>query len=221
MQSGLVTENPVVGTMELRDSTPRERVLSLAELASVWRACDDGSEYGKIIRLLILLASRRGEIGGICFSELNLEQGTWTLPARKSKNGHSHSLPLGPMALDIIRSVPRMASRDALFGQRAGEFTAWGKNKRDLDQRSGVRAWTVHDIRRSVATCMADNGTPPHIIEEILNHRGGHRGGIAAVYNKSRYGNEVRAALLMWEDHVRTLVEGGERKVLPMSPPAS
>ena len=107
---------------------------------------------------------------------------TWTLPARRSKNGHGHTLPLGPMAVSIIKRVPRMVSRDALFGQRAGEFTAWGKNKRDLDARSGVHAWTVHDLRRTAATRMADNGTPPHVIEEILNHRGGHRGGIGAVY---------------------------------------
>ena len=156
----------------------------------------------------------------MCWSELSDLDGprpTWTLPARRSKNGHSHTLPLGPMAVGIIKSVPRMASRDALFGQRAGEFTAWGKNKRDLDQRSGVSNWTVHDFRRSAASHMADNGTPPHIIEEILNHRGGHRGGIGAVYIRSNYRAEVHAALLAWEDRVRALVEGGERKIVPMT----
>jgi hypothetical protein len=74
--------------------------------------------------------------------------------------------------------------------------------------------WTVHDIRRTVATKMADLGVQPHIIEEVLNHRSGHKRGIAGVYNRSSYDREVRAALALWADHLRTLVEGGERKVL-------
>jgi hypothetical protein len=79
----------------------------------------------------------------------------------------------------------------------------------------------VHDIRRSVATRLADIGVAPHIIEQILNHHSGHRAGPAGVYNRSNYPNEVRNALGMWADHIRTLVEGGERKVVPMAQPAA
>ena len=68
---------------------------------------------------------------------------------------------------------------------------------------------------------MADLGVQPHVIEQILNHQSGHKRGPAGIYNRSVYANEVRAALLLWEDHVRTLVEGGERKILPYTPVAS
>ena len=71
MQSGLVAENPVVGTFKGADSTPRERVLADLELATILRAADLDSEYGKIIWLLTLLAARRGEIGGIAWTELS------------------------------------------------------------------------------------------------------------------------------------------------------
>ena len=73
----------------------------------------------------------------------------------------------------------------------------------------------------SVATKLADLGTQPHIIEQILNHVSGHKAGPAGIYNRTRYTNEVRNALLMWDDHLRTLIEGGERKILHMSPPAT
>jgi hypothetical protein len=63
---------------------------------------------------------------------------------------------------------------------------------------------------------MADLGVQPHIIEEILNHRGGHKAGIAGIYNRSSYEREVKAALLMWADHVRLSAEGGEREVLTL-----
>jgi integrase len=217
MQSGIAEANPILGTLKPKEGTSRERVLSDAELAAIWRACGD-DDYGHIVRLLILLGSRRGEVGGMRWSELDLERAVWVLPAARSKNGRKHELPLMPMALAIINTVPRMVSRDQLFGERAAGFTSWARNKPALDQRSGVSGWTVHDIRRSAATRMADIGIAPHIIEEILNHQSGHRSGPAGVYNRSRYGNEVRAALAMWADHIRALVAGGERVVLPFTP---
>jgi hypothetical protein len=58
----------------------------------------------------------------------------------------------------------------------------------------------------------------PHIIEQILNHQSGYKAGPAGIYNRSSYEREVRAALALWADHVRTLVDGGERKVIPYAP---
>jgi hypothetical protein len=59
---------------------------------------------------------------------------------------------------------------------------------------------------------MAELGVLPHVIEAVLNHVSGHKAGIAGVYNRSGYEREVRAALALWADHLRSLVEGGERK---------
>ena len=88
--------------------------------------------------------------------------------------------------LDIIKGMPRMASRDTLFGTRGNGFVAWSHGKRLLDERAGLEeAWTTHDIRRTVATRMADLGIAPHVIEPILNHQGGHKAGPAGVYNSS------------------------------------
>jgi integrase len=74
--------------------------------------------------------------------------------------------------------------------------------------------WTPHDARRTFATGCANLGIQPHVIEAALNHVSGHKAGVAGVYNKSVYEREVRAAMALWADHVRTLAEGGERKVV-------
>jgi integrase len=74
--------------------------------------------------------------------------------------------------------------------------------------------WNAHDLRRTTATGLANLGTPPHVVEAILNHQSGHKRGVAGVYNRSPYEREVRAALALWEDHLRTIIAGGERKVL-------
>jgi integrase len=214
MQSGIVEANSVIGTAKPKDNENRDRVLSDDELRAIWLACGD-DDFGRIIKLLTLTGCRRTEIGGMRWSELDLERGLFTVPAERAKNGRRHQLPLTTLALDVIRSVPRMVSRDLLFGVRGTDgFSRWVDGKRDLDKRSGVTGWLVHDIRRSTATKLADLGVQPHIIEQILNHVSGHKAGPAGIYNRSSYEREVRAALLLWDDRVRTLVEGGERKVL-------
>jgi integrase len=159
---------------------------------------------------------RRAEIGGLCWSELDFDAGIWTLPAARSKNHRLHQLPIMPMMHEIIDQVPRRATRDQLFGERgAGGFAGWTSNKSALDTRSGVTDWVLHDIRRSVATGMANLGVAPHIIEEILGHSGGHKAGVAGIYNKATYAAAVRAALAVWHDHIRAIVAGGARKVVP------
>jgi integrase len=214
LQSGLCESNPVIGTPAPKIGKPRERVLNDTELAAIYRSCGD-DDYGRILRLLILTGCRRSEIGGLTWSEINFERGTFTVSAERSKNGRPHTLPLMPLALDIIKSVPPLVSRDHLFGARSERgFSGWAEGKQAIDARSGVRNFVVHDIRRSVATRMADLGVQPHVIEQILNHVSGHKSGVAGIYNRSPYEREARAALALWADHVRTLVEGGERKVL-------
>jgi integrase len=102
----------------------------------------------------------------------------------------------------IIDAVPHMVTRDQLFGFRAVGFTSWSAAKDRLDAASGVTNWNVHDLRRTVATRMADLGVQPHIIEQVLNHQSGHKRGPAGIYNRSPYEREVKAALALWQDHV-------------------
>jgi integrase len=214
---GLCEANAVVGTLAPKGSQPRERVLDDSELAKIWRACGD-DDHGRCIKLLILTGCRRQEIGAIAWPELDFERGTWTLPAARSKNKRAHVLPLLPAMRTIVETVPHMATRDQLFGQRANGFTGWPRGKAALDQRSGVKDWTTHDIRRSVATKLADLGVMPHVIEATLNHYSGHRRGVAGTYNRSTYEKEIRSALALWHDHLRTLVEGGARKIFHIGP---
>jgi integrase len=215
LAQGLATVNPVVGTVQTPLGPSRERVLSNPELAAIWRACDDVGEFGSIVKLLILTAARRSEIGGLRWTELDLERAVWTLPRERSKNKHSHSLPLIGTAMDIVSAVPQRAGRDQLFGERGPlGFTTWDKFKRLLDAKAGVGDWNLHDLRRTVATRLADIGIQPHIIEQILNHQSGHRRGVAGTYNRSSYDREVHHALLRWEQHLSTLITGTERTVV-------
>jgi len=154
----------------------------------------------------------------MCWNELDLDVGAWTLPAARSKNHRQHVIVLPPAALAIINAVLQ-TSRDPLFGDRADKgFTSWSRGRQDLDRRLAgrVRPWRIHDIRRTVATRMADIGIEPHVIEAALNHFSGHRRGVAGVYNRSSYDRAVKSALARWSEHVLALVEGRESKIVPL-----
>ena len=217
MQMGLTESNPVIGAFAPKHHASRERALSETESAAVWRASGD-DDYGRIVRLLVLTGARR-QRSAAWPGATQRQAGVWTFPGERSKNHRAHALALPPAAWDIINRVPRMAGRDQLFGVSAGRgFSAWAQGKAGLDRRLGdtVAPFQLHDLRRSTATRMADLGVQPHVIEEILNHQSGHRRGPAGVYNKSSYQRETRAALALWADHVRALVDGSERKIVPL-----
>jgi integrase len=205
---GLQPHNPVAITNAPKDSVPRERVLTDAELVAIWRACGD-DDFGRIVRLLALTGCRRQEIGSLRWGEIDYEKGAIALPGERTKNGRAHVLPLPPIALDIIRGTLRRVGRDYLFGERAEKgFTIWAAKKAEFDARLGaeVGEWRIHDLRRSVATKMADIGVLPHVIEALLNHHSGHRAGVAGVYNRSPYEKDVRATLNIWADHLAEIV---------------
>jgi integrase len=196
MREGLAPTNPIANTNK-REEKSRDRVLSNDELKRIWNTAGN-DVYGTIVKLLILTGQRRSEISGLHWSEIDFSTGTLNLPGDRTKNKRPHVIPLSPAARALLTKLPR--SGDAVF-----EFTAWAYQKDLLDKRSGVRGWTIHDIRRSVATGMADIGIQPHIIEAVLNHVSGHKAGIAGIYNRSSYAAE-KAALARWDEHVALIV---------------
>jgi integrase len=227
-KQGIVEQNPVEGTEDPNPGESRSRVLKDAELAAIWQACGD-DDYGKIIRLLMLTACRRDEIGGLQWNEVNKDEVTITLPAERVKNKHPHTLTLPPLAQRIIDSITKRDGRDSLFGDRSSAgFTAWSAAKADLDQRlkGKVGDWRLHDLRRTVATIMADSppdkehrerrglGIKPHVVEAVLNHQSGHKAGVAGIYNRATYEPEVRNALAVWADHLQSIISGSKRKVV-------
>ncbi len=106
------------------------------------------------------------------------------------------------MTYDLFDSV---GSGKLLFLARGRKtpFNGWGKSKAALDELSGVTGWTLHDIRRTFATRLAEMGIAPHIIERLLNHVTGSLSPIALVYNKAKYLEEMRTAMEQWEAHLR------------------
>jgi integrase len=105
--------------------------------------------------------------------------------------------------VDVLGKQHRQLRRDLVFGQGEGGFSGWSKAKARLDKVAKLKPWRLHDLRRTVATRMADIGVQPHIIEAVLNHISGHKAGVAGIYNRSSYSGEKRAALDLWANHLK------------------
>jgi integrase len=228
MREGIVEQNPVAATNKAIEEESRDRVLTSGELAAIWPACRD-DDYGRIVRLLMLTGQRREEVGGMLWDELDLERGLWMMAGARTKNGKRHVVPLVPEAIAILRVIPRRTRKegaaDHVFGGGDGGFSGWSKAKGGLDRRiaesakpapSPVAAWRLHDLRRTMKTVMSDElGVQTEISEAILNHA---RQGMEEVYNKAEYIAQKRTALALWADHLNSIFEGAERKIIPMRP---
>jgi integrase len=197
VREGLLEVNPAAGTGKADEGQTRDRVLSQTELAHLLAALGQ-DQFSDIIRLLILTAQRREEIGGLRWTEIDFGRDLIVLGPARTKNKRLHELPLSRQAREILE--PQRRNCEFVFGRR---FTNWSGHKASLDQRlNGIDGWRLHDLRRTAATMMAELGVLPHIIEAILNHVSGHRAGVAGIYNRARYEGEMRAALQRWADHI-------------------
>jgi integrase len=221
----IVPASPTHGIRKPSPEVKRERVLSDFELAIVWKAAAaEGYPFGTLVQLLILTAQRRAEVGGVIWPEFDLVTCTWSIPGSRTKNGRPHLVPLSEAAVGLIDVVPRFADGDFLFGLSGrSEFSGFSHAKARLDERidklakkelaaKKVEPWTLHDLRRTAATRMADLGVMPHIIEAVLNHISGSKAGVAGTYNRSMYEPEKRAALELWAKHVAPVTDQSKTK---------
>lgn len=189
-------------------TTPaRSHILSDVDLAAVWcRTNEIGYPYGNIIQLLLLTGQRRGEIAALRRSWI--EGDLAVFPAGFTKNKREHRLPLSPVAQEVLRALPNTG--DLFFparGAEGREFNGWGKSKQRFDKPLEVAPYTLHDLRRTFSSNLARLGTPIHVTEKLLNHISGTVSGVAAVYNRYSYLDEMRRAVAHHDDHLAKLIE--------------
>ena len=196
--------NPVAGTNTKSDGKPRGRALDGAELAAIWNAAG-ADDFGRIIKLLILTGCRRNEIAKLEWAEV--QDDLISLPEERTKNHLRFDVPLTDFARSLIG---QRQPRKYVFGRYSTSegFGGFSKAKEQLDAKLGdsVKPWRLHDLRHSVSSMLHQEiGIEPHIVEAVLNHISGARGGVAGRYNHAAYNAQKRAALEQWESHVKVL----------------
>ncbi len=196
-----VRHSPCEGMEMPYRTTSRKRVLTDAELVAVWQAADIvGYPFGTILKLLILSGQRRGEMETLRFDYINREERTITLP--ETKNGRVHTFPYGKLFEKVLSEVPYESGYLFPGRDRNLPYNGGGKAKWLFDKACPLEPWTVHDLRRTFATRLAALNVLPHVIEKLLNHATGTISGVAAIYNRHAYMNEMREATIAWENEL-------------------
>jgi integrase len=208
---GMIETSPVAALRPPTKEIARDRVLTDEEMITIWHAgASEGFPFAHFTQLLILTGQRRGEVAGMRWSELDLDKGIWTLPAKRAKNASSHIVPLAPLAILILKSVPKFLNSDLVFTTTGtSPISGFGRLKERLDAAlPDAEDWRFHDLRRTMATNMAMMRIQPHIIEAVLNHKTGIVSGVAATYNRHAYLDEKREALELWAVRLEEMVSG-------------
>ena len=206
----VIVASPCAGVARPSKEEPRDRILSDDEIKAVWGAAGElGYPAGPFVRMLILTGQRRGEVAGLRWAEIGGD--TWTLPPERTKNNSRHPVPLSRQAMAILESMPVIVGAvDYVFSGVRGRMVAdFSRIKGNVDARVGFKdRWTLHDLRRSVASGMAKLGIKLPVIERVLNHKSESFAGIVGIYQRHDFAAEKRDALQAWADHVDTIIRG-------------
>jgi integrase len=248
-ENALLAANPMLGVKKPhREGKGKTRTLTDGEIRLVWRALEKATAAPGIVaalKSLLLLGQRPGEVAGMAVSELHhlndIRTAQWELPPARMKARRAHLVPLPPLAREIVMTElarQRGAAPDtkpefvfaSKFAERArlarhSLSQALGRIIEDLDEvaddaeaaaRLKADRPTPHDFRRTVATGLARLGIPRDDRLAVLAHA---YGDVHEVYDHYERLPQKRAALEMWERHLRNVIADQPQtdgKVLPL-----
>ena len=239
-----IEASPAARIPEPGEERSRDRVLSDDELRDLWTSLEslakqtesadgdedaqnDGDKRARItpataqaFQVQLLTAQRPGEVRTMRWSDVDLENGWWSIPGAVAKNGKPHRVPLTKTAVDILKLRLAAGGEGAIFvfenRRGVGSVAHRGKKAASILCKSLPFEFRAHDLRRTAATRMAEAGVPRDHIAKVLNHV---EGGPAAtrVYDRYDYDSEKRQALERWARGLTAIIEGKTRKVVPIA----
>lgn len=205
-------DNPMARMQRAGGRQSRARTLADDELRQVWAAVEGMGHFAAIVRLCILTGQRRSEVAALKWGWIDDARRVITLPKEITKNKREHLFPYGELTAALLAALPRTseyvfpARKDWKADRPATVYHAWNKDKAKLDQRRPLPHWVLHDLRRTFSTNLAALGVPQHITERLINHATGQISGVAAIYNRYQFMDEMRDAVAKWERHLLDLL---------------
>ena len=216
VERNIIPYSPAFKIAAPSKNTSRDRVLDDHEIKEIWEATAQIADpFSSLLKFLVLTGQRRGEAASMQWMDIDEKKKLWIIPRESNKSDREHIVPLSDMALSIIQEMPKLGlyvfsdtgkrpfenfSRDKAILDRIID------DKRKKNKERTIRAWRIHDVRRTLASGMAKLGIAPHVVEKLLNHSTGVISGVAAVYNRYQYQDEMRQAIDLWADHVESVL---------------
>jgi integrase len=210
----LVETNPVTGLKPFSAGEPRERVLSLGEVRTLWdwiAASDLTPDMQDSLRLQLCLGSRIGEVAGLHLEEVDQDNWIWTLPARRSKNKKPRLTPLVGLARRIIEARLERTRGGPLFVNETGaalRSNDIGSAIVTRRKRIPLDHFVSHDLRRTVATQLVELGISFELVAAILGHETGNANTriLSRHYVRTNLVEQKRVALAAWDRRLSEII---------------
>ncbi len=215
----LIDNNPAT-RIEKRPEAPRDRYLNAAEIAGFWHGLDEikfDPQIARILKLLLVTGQRRAEVAHMRWSEINLAETKWELPAERTKANRPHRIPLPPLAVGLI-GEPR--DNEHVFADGGGRPFALNAIGQTMARSRPVLGLadnpaTPHDLRRTFASGMGDLGIPPYVVSRLLNHS--MPGVTERVYYLTVMAKDKEQAMVAWSNRLVEITTGeAPEKVVPI-----
>jgi integrase len=213
-----ITSNPVAAIP--RDAGAEragERVLTWAEVRALWDAEEPALSWigRQALRLLLLTGQRVNEVAQARWDEFDLESGLWTLPAARCKSKREHLIPLGPVAVGLLKELHEVYPGEWLFpwrnvpnATRCWHPSSMGHVCVRAARELGLASFAARDLRRTWKTLAGGAGLSLEIRNRLQNHSLQDVG--SRHYDRHSYLDEKRAAMQQWERALLArLNEGG------------
>jgi integrase len=123
------------------------------------------------LEFCILTAARFGEVLGAKWSEIDLQQKLWTVPANRMKAGREQRVPLSPRAVSILKGLAKAKVGEYVFAGRQGDTPLSSMAMEMMPRRMELQDATVHGFRSSFRDWAGNESSfPREITEAALAH---------------------------------------------------
>jgi integrase len=216
--AGLAESNPAAALPGrfITTARSRDRVLSKDEiklfLTTIYQS-NIRRQFKLALHLLLLTLARKGELLNARWEHVDFEAGEWHVPKESSKTGKPHIVYLSSQAIELFRELQSLAAPSELVLPGRGSLTrpfADNALNKTLDGLTfDMMPFTIHDLRRTAATHLAEMNYSSDYVEKALNHL---IRGVRGIYNRAEYADQRRDMLQHWANIVDDLVT--ENKVI-------
>lgn len=213
---GRVDSNPMLDLMPAEILKPREvkhrAALDAKDLPAFLAQLDayDGDPHTvHALRLLMLTATRPGEVRGARWDEVDMDAAMWTIPAERMKMRQEHRIPLSSQALELLQSMQALSGgRELVFPSPFYPSKPLSENTfNSAMARMGYKNLaTAHGFRALFSTVANETGWRPDVIERQLAHK--ERNEVRAAYHRSTYMAERTKLLQWWADYLEGCKSG-------------
>ena len=218
VERDIIPTTPCYGIKAPTKENKRDRVLSFEEIKSFWQGLDSAnmSNLTKLaLKLQLATAQRIGEIIASEWTEFDLTNGWWVIPAHKAKNNNAHRIPLSILSLEILQQIKKEFSGSKwLFPTTCSDkhFISTSIShsvSRSIDAFKDIKYFTPHDLRRTAASLMISLGISRLVVGKLLNHV---ESSVTAIYDRHSYDKEKQHAMKTWGSKLENILTPTQAK---------